>query len=109
MRASFEIFTEFVRSSPRAFGNDVIGITIRTYQLWQKLYRSNAPLLKGASLTEVAYTADFVDSAHYSRAFQRAYGRAPSKMFRTHRVTIHAATPVSKARAALNPLTPADE
>jgi AraC-like DNA-binding protein len=83
---------------------EAVGIPVRTYQLWQKLYRSCGPLLAGASLTEVAHTAGFVDSAHYSSTFHKAYGRAPSEMFRSPRVTLHSTAPVCTARAAPNPL-----
>jgi AraC-like DNA-binding protein len=65
-----------------------VGVPTRTYQLWQKLYRSAAPLLAGRSLTEVAQVAGFVDSAHYSRTFQHAYGRCPTEMFRTRRIEV---------------------
>jgi methylphosphotriester-DNA--protein-cysteine methyltransferase len=65
-----------------------VGISMRTYQLWQKLYRAGEPLLRGASLTEAAHSAGFVDSAHYSKAFQTAYGRSPTGMFRTRRVVV---------------------
>jgi len=65
-----------------------VGIPIRTYQLWQKLYRAGAPLLRGASLTEAAHAAGFVDSAHYSNAFQTAYGRSPREAFKTRRIVV---------------------
>jgi AraC-like DNA-binding protein len=67
---------------------ETVGISIRTYQLWQKLYRAGEPLLRGASLTEAAHAAGFVDSAHYSNAFQTAYGRSPTDMFKTRRVIV---------------------
>jgi AraC-like DNA-binding protein len=67
---------------------DTVGISIRTYQLWQKLYRSGAQLMAGASLTDTAHAAGFVDSAHYSRAFLTAFGRCPTKMFKTRRMTV---------------------
>jgi AraC-like DNA-binding protein len=63
-----------------------VGIPMRTYQLWQKLYKAGASLLKGASLTEVAHAAGFVDSAHYSKAFQTAYGRCPTEMFKVRQI-----------------------
>jgi AraC-like DNA-binding protein len=77
-----------------------VGIAMRTYQLWQKLYRAAAALLAGASLTEAAHIAGFVDSAHYSSAFQKAYGRPPSKVYRNPRVAIHSTEPISSARQA---------
>lgn len=88
---------------------EAVGIPVRTYQLWQKLYRCTAPLLTGSSLTDVAHAAGFVDSAHYSSTFQKAYGRAPSEMFRSPRVTIHSTGRACTARAAQNPLNVANE
>jgi AraC-like DNA-binding protein len=81
------------------FFTHAVGISLRSYQLWQKLYKSGPPLLEGASLTEAAHAAGFVDSAHYARAFQKAYGRAPSRMFRSRRVKVHYTKPVREARA----------
>jgi AraC-like DNA-binding protein len=86
------------------FFTEAVGIPMRTYQLWQKLYKAGGPLLAGASLTEAALAAGFVDSAHYSSAFQKAYGRAPSEMFRSRNVTIYSTNPVCKARGAPDPL-----
>jgi AraC-like DNA-binding protein len=86
------------------FFTEAVGIPMRTYQLWQKLYKAGGPLLAGASLTDAAHAAGFVDSAHYSSAFQRAYGRAPSEMFRSRRVAIYSTNPICKARGAADPL-----
>lgn len=85
------------------FFAESLGIPIRTYLLWQKLYRASGCLLAGASLTEAAHAAGFVDSAHYSSAFQRAYGRAPSELFKSRRVSINTTATIRKARAD-NPL-----
>jgi AraC-like DNA-binding protein len=81
---------------------EAVGIPMRTYQLWQKLFRAGGPLLAGASLTEAAQAAGFVDSSHYSSAFQKAYGRAPSAMFRNPRVSIYATNPFCTGRRELN-------
>jgi AraC-like DNA-binding protein len=74
-----------------------VGVTTRTYQLWQKFYRASVPLLAGRPLTEVAQFAGFVDSAHFSRAFQHAYGRCPSQMFRTRRIEVFCKSSFSEA------------
>jgi AraC-like DNA-binding protein len=87
------------------FFTEAVGVPMRTYQLWQKLYKAGGPLLAGASLTEAAHAAGFVDSAHYSSAFQKAYGRAPSEMFRSRSVAIYSTNPVCKARGARDPLS----
>jgi AraC-like DNA-binding protein len=85
------------------FFAEAVGVPMRTYQLWQKLYKAGGPLLAGASLTDAAHAAGFVDSAHYSSAFQKAYGRAPSEMFRSRRVAVYSTNPVCKARGAPDP------
>jgi len=77
---------------------EAVGIPMRTYQLWLKLYKAGGPLLAGASLTAAAHTAGFVDSAHYSSAFQKAYGRSPSELFRNPRVSIYATNPLCTGR-----------
>lgn len=87
------------------FFTEAVGVSLRNYQLWQKLYKSGPPLLRGASLTEAAHAAGFVDPAHYARAFQKAYGRAPSRIFRSRRVKVHSTKPVQDARAAPDPLS----
>jgi len=86
------------------FFTESVGIPMRTYQLWQKLYKAGGPLLAGASLTEAAHAAGFVDSAHYSSAFQKAYGRAPSEMFKSRNVSVYSTNPICKARGAADPL-----
>jgi AraC-like DNA-binding protein len=78
---------------------DAMGIPIRTYLLWQKLYKAGGLLLSGATLTEAAHGAGFVDSAHYSSAFHRAYGMAPSELHRSRHVCIKTIPSVREARA----------
>ena len=80
-----------------------VGIPMRTYQLWQKLFKAGEPLLAGASLTDAALAAGFVDSAHFSSAFQKAFGRAPSELFRSSRVSIYATNPFCKGRGETEP------
>jgi AraC-like DNA-binding protein len=76
---------------------EAVGITVRTYQLWQKLYRASDPMLKGASLTAAAHAAGFVDSAHFSRSFQTAYGRSPSEAMRVRRLVVYEPDVFTKA------------
>jgi AraC-like DNA-binding protein len=76
---------------------EAVGITVRTYQLWQKLFRASDPLLKGASLTTAAHAAGFVDSAHFSRAFQTAYGRSPRDAMKARRFVVYQREVFSKS------------
>ena len=76
---------------------EAVGIPMRTYRLWQKIYQASAALLAGATVTEAAYAAGFSDAAHYSCAFQRAYGCAPSFIFKNASVKV-ASTPAGRER-----------
>jgi AraC-like DNA-binding protein len=85
---------------------ETVGVPVRTYQLWQKLYRASAPLQGGKSLTEAAHLAGFSDSAHYSRAFQTAYGRSPTAMFRTRHIEVFSADEFREAAVPAPSSTP---
>ena len=52
------------------------GITYRRSQLWTKLTLA-VQLLGKQTLTEIAYTAGFADSAHFSRTFKENFGFSP--------------------------------
>ncbi|MFP4115145.1 MAG: helix-turn-helix domain-containing protein [Spirochaetota bacterium] len=57
---------------------DQTGITYRRMQLWMRLARAFGAFGSGASLTELAHSFGFADSAHFSRAFRQAFGMPPS-------------------------------
>lgn len=59
---------------------DEVGVPIRRYVLWQRLWRA-VEALKGATLTEAAHAAGLSDSAHLSRTFRETFGVAPSFLF----------------------------
>lgn len=60
---------------------DEVGVPMRRYILWQRLWRAVEFALKGATLTEAAYAAGLSDSAHLSRAFRETFGVTPSFLF----------------------------
>ena len=60
---------------------DAVGVPIRRYILWQRLWRAVEAALKGATLTRAAHEAGFSDSAHLSRTFRQTFGVAPSFLF----------------------------
>jgi AraC-like DNA-binding protein len=68
--------------------SEAVGLPVRSYQLWEKLFRSWAPLAAGYTLTDVAHEAGFTDLAHYSRVYKEAFGRSPYKMLRTRRTRL---------------------
>lgn len=57
-----------------------MGVPLRSYQLWIKAVRAAARMAVGARLTHIAHEVGFVDSAHLSRTWRRAYGFAPSRI-----------------------------
>ena len=58
-----------------------VGVPLRRYVLWQRLWRAVESALKGLTLTEAAHVAGFSDSAHLSRTFRETFGVAPSFLF----------------------------
>lgn len=51
-----------------------VGLPFRTFLLWRRLMRAVEHVAAGQSLTEAAHAAEFADSAHFSRTFQRMFG-----------------------------------
>lgn len=58
-----------------------IGMPLRRYVLWQRLWRAVESALTGSTLTEAAHAAGFSDSSHLSRTFRGTFGVAPSFLF----------------------------
>ena len=58
-----------------------VGMPLRRYVLWQRLWRAVESALKGSSLTEAAHSAGFSGSSHLSRTFRATFGVAPSVLF----------------------------
>ena len=55
-----------------------VGMSCRQYLLWNRLSSALGELARGASLTEAALGAGFVDAAHLTRTFRRMVGIVPS-------------------------------
>lgn len=58
-----------------------VGVPMRRYVLWQRLWRAVEAALNGATLTEAAHAVGLSDSAHLSRTFRNTFGVAPSFLF----------------------------
>lgn len=58
-----------------------VGLPIRRYVLWQRLWRAMELALKGSTLTVAAHAAGLSDSSHLSRTFREMFGVAPSFLF----------------------------
>ncbi|WP_162934983.1 helix-turn-helix domain-containing protein [Pseudomonas cavernae] len=55
-----------------------IGIPIRRYRQWHRLFVSTTSVARGLSLTEAAVAAGFSDSAHFCHTFRSIIGMKPS-------------------------------
>ena len=54
-----------------------LGISVRQYVLWRRVFQAVTKARSGFSLTQAAHAAGFVDSAHFSRVFSSMFGVAP--------------------------------
>jgi AraC-like DNA-binding protein len=59
---------------------ETVGISLRSYQLYQKIHKAVDLLPTGRKLTDIAHSCGFTDLAHLSRVFQHAAG-APLSYF----------------------------
>ena len=62
----------------------VIGLPVRRYRLWYRLFVTAGMMAFGKSLTEAALSAGFADSPHFSRTFRSMLGMTPSFVFQRH-------------------------
>lgn len=65
-----------------------MGVSLRSYCLWQKLLRFRSVFENRKSFTEIAQEAGFSDSAHLTRTYQQMYGAAPSYFLRSESVRV---------------------
>jgi AraC-like DNA-binding protein len=59
-----------------------IGIPIRRYRLWYRLFLSTQRIVCGASVTDAAQEAGFADAAHFTRTYRAILGIQPSALVR---------------------------
>lgn len=60
---------------------DTLGVPIRRYRQWHRLFVTAVGVTRGLSLTDAALEAGFTDSAHFSHTFRSILGTTPSAMF----------------------------
>ncbi|WP_416396360.1 helix-turn-helix domain-containing protein [Allohahella sp. A8] len=58
-----------------------IGVPIRRYRQWHRMFITAIGVAKGQSFTEAAIAAGFTDSAHFSHTFRAMFGTQPSVIF----------------------------
>jgi AraC family transcriptional regulator of arabinose operon len=66
-----------------------VGLPWRSFQLWQKVRAVGTQMGSRRSLTQIAITAGFSDSAHLSKTWHQSFGAAPSKFFDHRFVQVH--------------------
>ncbi|MEU0042915.1 helix-turn-helix transcriptional regulator [Streptomyces werraensis] len=79
---------EFVDLSPSRLGHlfaEELGLPFPVYLRWARLRRAMELVREGASLTQAAHGAGFVDSSHLTRVFHEMFGLAPSTVLRSVR------------------------
>lgn len=68
-----------------------LGVPIRRYRQWHRLYVTAVGVAQGHSLTEAAIAAGFTDSSHFSNTFRTLLGMKPSTVLsHRNRVRIYA-------------------
>lgn len=58
-----------------------VGIPVRRYRLWHRLFRASCLLATGTSATEAAHQAGFSDAAHLSHTYRDILGISPTDLF----------------------------
>lgn len=58
-----------------------VGIPIRRYRQWHRLYVTAIGVAQGHTITEAAITAGFTDSSHFTHTFRTMLGLKPSVIF----------------------------
>jgi len=61
-----------------------VGIPVRRYRLWHRLFLASCLLASGASATAAAHRAGFSDAAHLSHTYRDILGISPTDLFGKH-------------------------
>jgi len=80
---SMEDMAEEVNLSASRFSHlfkESVSVPYQRYVLWQRLLFALRELRDGVQLTDVAHSAGFSDSAHFSRTFRKMFGMSPSDL-----------------------------
>ncbi|WP_417502770.1 helix-turn-helix domain-containing protein [Marinobacter sp.] len=81
-----------------------VGVPIRRYRLWHRLFVTAEGVGRGLSLTDAAITAGFNDSAHFCHSFRLILGLKPSYIFpalRDTRVCVSSMSNIAPAGSGL--------
>ena len=61
---------------------ETLGIPMRRYRQWHRLYVTTVRVANGMSLTNASLEAGFADSAHFCNTFRSIIGMKPSELLR---------------------------
>lgn len=89
---SFDELRRRARVSPSRLSHlfsEQAGLSLRSFATWRKLRQAIHLLTTDMSLTAVAHSSGFADSAHFARTFSTSLGLIPSDFRRRDRVRIH--------------------
>lgn len=62
-----------------------VGVPVRRYRLWHRLFVACGQLAGGATITEAAHASGFTDGAHLSHTFRDILGISPRELFGNQR------------------------
>ncbi|MBN2435788.1 MAG: helix-turn-helix transcriptional regulator [Spirochaetes bacterium] len=82
---SVKVFADYVNLSESRLihlFSEEVGIPIRRYLLWKKLYLAMQTIFEGKDFTYAAHQAGFSDSAHLSRTFKKMFGLTLQNLFK---------------------------
>lgn len=81
-----------------------IGVPIRRYRQWHRLYVTAVRVARGCSLTEAALQAGFTDSSHFSHTFCSILGMKPSVILsQMHRIRLYAPASLAEDASIITP------
>lgn len=78
-----------------------VGVPIRRYRQWHRLFVTFAAVNRGETLTDAAIAAGFTDSAHFSHTFRMTLGMTPSDILSMLSGRLHVDTTQSDSPVAV--------
>lgn len=63
-----------------------VGVPVRRYRLWHRLFLACTLLARDMSITEAALEAGFTDAAHLNHVFRDILSISPTQLFGKHRI-----------------------
>jgi AraC-like DNA-binding protein len=80
-KVSLDSVARSVFLSPSRFAHlfsEVVGVPLRRYIVWRRLFRAMLVVGRGGTLSMAAHSCGFADAAHLTRATVQMFGFPPS-------------------------------